>query len=1196
VKLHALRHLILVFISLVLAACGGGGGGGSSGSGGATAPSVSISGVSPTTPVAAQMVAFTATGSGTGLSYAWNFADGSATGTGASVNHAFASPGSFDVVVTATDTGGATATATAHVVVSATPVAASISSFTPATPLAGQAVTLVGTGGGQGALSYSWNYGDGSAAGTGASSTHTYAAAGSYTVVLTVTDSLGHHTSASNGLTVVMAPTAQISSISQASPDVGQTVSFSGTGTGQGALSYAWDFGDGTHASGSTVSHAYTALGSNTVTLTVSDAFGHATPATSTVSVASLAPTAHITPVTSGTAGQSLTFSGSGSGQGSLSYAWNFGDGSAAGSGASTSHSYAHGGSYTVILTVTDAVGGTATASNSIAIVNPAVFGSITGINPVNAVTAQAVSFASSASGGIGAFSYAWNFGDGQSGTGASPSHTYSAHGSYSATLVVSDSLGTASSQATYNVTVNDPPAPSALTIVPGQLTPAINVAVGFTGTASGSNPLSYAWDFGDGSAAGSGLSTTHTYVKAGTYTVTMTVTDPFGQHAQATATLTAAPGMGLLAGVLGGAGNVDGTGVGAAFDGPAAVAVDASGNRYVADTQNSTIRMITPAGVVTTLAGMAGQAGSNDGQGAAARFSNPAGIAVDSSGTIYVADTGNNTIRLITPARLVSTLAGQAGVDGSNDGSGSGAHFSGPLGVAVDGSGLVYVADTGNNTIRTITALGVVNTLAGDVGSAPGYSDDTGTAAQFDTPSGLVVDGSGNVYVADTGNSVIRMIGAGAVVTTFAGTAGSTGSMDGSSGVALFNTPVSIARDSSGNLYVADQLNENIRKLSAAGTVSTLAGNAGSVGFADGSGAAARFGDPSGIAVDSTGTVYVADMSNDSIRQITPAGAVTTLAGSASVLGFTNGTGAAARFNSPYGVAADSAGNVYVADGNAIRKITPAGKVTTFAGAAAAGAVDNTGTAARFNSPYDVAVDKDGNVYVADAGNNTIRKITPAGVVTTLAGTAGVTGSADGSGAAAQFNGPSSIAVDGNGIVYVADEVNSTIRKITPSGDVSTLAGMAGSPGSSDGNGSAARFANPSGVAVDGNGTVYVADAFNDTIRKITPAGAVSTVAGVAGQAGSVDGTGSAARFNDPWSVVVDSSGNLYVADTGNSTLRKITPGGVVTTVVGVAGQIGYQLNAPVTLASPSDLALLPNGNLVLISGLGAILETSGL
>ena len=266
-----------------------------------------------------------------------------------------------------------------------------------------------------------------------------------------------------------------------------------------------------------------------------------------------------------------------------------------------------------------------------------------------------------------------------------------------------------------------------------------------------------------------------------------------------------------------------------------------------------------------------------------------------------------------------------------------------------------------------------------------------------------------------------------------------------------------------------------------------------------------------------------MADYSNSTIRRITPAGDVSTLAGPAGSTGSADGPRAAARFSSPQGVAVDTAGNVYVADtgNNTIRKITPAGIVSTLAGLAGTpGSTDGTGSAARFDGPYGVAADTAGNVYVADISNSTIRKITPAGEVTTLAGLAGSFGSADGTGSAARFDFPASVAVDRAGTVYVADFSSSTIRKITPAGEVSTLAGLANNYGSTDGPGSAARFLGPLGVAVDAAGNVYVADNNNHTIRKITPAGVVSTLAGLAEDPGSTDGAGSAARFSFPQGV----------------------------------------------------------------------------
>jgi hypothetical protein len=644
---------------------------------------------------------------------------------------------------------------------------------------------------------------------------------------------------------------------------------------------------------------------------------------------------------------------------------------------------------------------------------------------------------------------------------------------------------------------------------------------------------------------------------------------------------------LALFAGDMRGVGAVDGTGAAASFSNPQGVATDSAGNVYVADRLNHTIRKITPAGVVTTLAGTAGIRGSADGTGAAARFNFPNGVATDSASNIYVADAGNSTIRKITPAGEVTTLAGTAGVDGSTDGTGAAARFTYPAGIATDSAGNVYVVDTG--TIRKITPAGVVATFAGTAG-VEGSTDGTGAAARFAYPTGVATDSAGNVYVADMHNHTIRKITPAGVVSTLAGKAGVEGSTDGTGAAARFAYPTDVATDSAGNVYVSSA--SAIRKITPAGVVSTLAGTAGIRGSADGTGAAARFRIPRGVAVDSAGNVYVADGLDGTIRKITPAGVVTTLAGTAGVIGSTDGTGAVASFDSPSGVATDSAGNVYVVDwGNStIREITPAGAVSTLAGTAGIrGSTDGTRAAASFNSPRGVATDSARNVYVADTHNHTIRKITPAGVVSTLAGRAGIHGSTDGTGAAARFTYPTGVATDSAGNLYVADWGNSTIRKITPAGVVTTLAGTARVRGSTDGTGTAASFDSPNGIATDSAGNVYVTDALNGTIRKITPAGVVTTLAGTAGIHGSTDGTGAAASFNSLNGVATDSAGNVYVADNFNYTIRKITPAGMVSTVVGVAGQAGFMPGAlpgrlvfpvvGVAVSGPSLYITLRNG-----------------
>jgi len=315
-----------------------------------------------------------------------------------------------------------------------------------------------------------------------------------------------------------------------------------------------------------------------------------------------------------------------------------------------------------------------------------------------------------------------------------------------------------------------------------------------------------------------------------------------------------------------------------ASFNAPTAVAVDALGNIYVADYGNNLIRKISAiTGLVSTFAG-SGNQGALNGTGTLASFNGPSGLAIDATGNLYVADNNNNQIRKITPAGLVSTLAG-ADSAGSVDGNGTAASFFGPEGLAVDVAGNVYVADAGNNLIRKVTPSGQVSTLAGN--DNPGLTDSTFLTSSFNNPSGVTLDASGNIYVADMLNNAIREINiSSGRVTTLAGGNDSTASVDGTGSGASFYFPNSLAANAAGDLYVTEYATNLIREVSPGGVVNTFAGS-GAQGQADSTGVKASFNGPSGVAVDAAGNIYVADTYNNLIRKITPAGVVSTIAGS---------------------------------------------------------------------------------------------------------------------------------------------------------------------------------------------------------------------------------------------------------------------------------------------------------------------------
>jgi sugar lactone lactonase YvrE len=827
-----------------------------------------------------------------------------------------------------------------------------------------------------------------------------------------------------------------------------------------------------------------------------------------------------------------------------------------------------------------------------------------TAVNP-----GQTATFSVTAT-GAGTLTYQWEVGGAviagaTSATYMTPAVTAQNNGAVYSVIVTNSGGNTASGNAI--LTVNTPPAisgqPSPLTVNAGQ-------TATFSVTASGTGNLTYQWKRNASAITGASSSsyTTPATTSANngdSYSVD--VTNGAGTTTSTSASLRVT-GLSLVAGQVGGPGYVDGPVAQARFEFPNAVATDSHGNVFVAD--NMAIREITPSGTVSTIAGSPTLSGAVDASGAAARFSTPLGITVDAAGNIYIADTGNSTIRVISSMGAVSTLAGKAGNKGSVDGAAANARFSSPIGIAYDNnSSTVYVSDTDSCAIRTIQA-GTVTTIAGPAGGAIDGSrctpvDGAATGAGFAYPTSLqwepavATPPSGAVLlVADLGAVRAVIPGPDFVVTVAGNVSENLGVTNGPALTATFDYVNSIASDTAGDLYIADLANNDIRVINGnPAIVSTIAGTSSITGSANGTGAAAAFNAPYSVATDPAGNVFVADNGNSQIRKITPGGVVTTYAGGATNYGHADGAGSAASFSGPRGIVKDGTGNLYVADDNnhTIRKITPAGVVTTLAGMPGqAGEVDGSGSTARFNAPHGLAIDAAGNLYVADYLGGTIRVVSPTGVVTTLAGSASTYGEADGVGTAALFAQPIGIAVDTLGNVYVTDNSGDTVRKITPvpAAVVSTIGGTGFKAGSIDGVGAAALFDGPIGIAVDSKGNVFVGDSGNATLRVITPGGNVTTIAGTAKTVGWADGTGAAAEFADLFGLALDSAGNVYVADRENAAIRKVVvnsalTSGTVTTVVGAPssatrgitlGALPGQLNLPwgVAMLSTSPTTLV--------------------
>jgi len=628
-----------------------------------------------------------------------------------------------------------------------------------------------------------------------------------------------------------------------------------------------------------------------------------------------------------------------------------------------------------------------------------------------------------------------------------------------------------------------------------------------------------------------------------------------------------------LLAGQPGGRGWVDGMLVAAHFQEPWEVASDGANTLYVAD--SNVVRAIDRAtGMVTTLAGSYGHPGNSDGVGTQATFSLPSGLAF-AGGVLYLSDTENDIIRQVVVASgAVTTIAGTPGQRGTTDGTAAGALFGEPEGIALDGTGNLYISDTDNNTIRVLDLnTGMVSTLAGGGPNVSALTDGVGTAAAFYKPKAMRIDAAGNLYVADSFNTAVRKVVPGtSTVST----------------VATFpSVPQGLAVDGNGLLVSLQGVggDNRIVRVSSDGTISTVAGSSTAAGFVDGVGADARLNSPAGMYDDGSGNVYVADAGNFALRKVAVASAtVTTYAGAIS-LGSSDGTGSQARFSAPQGLAVDDT-TVYVADtGNdTIRTIELAtGKVTTLAGAAAqTGHVDGPLASARFDAPLGLALDTGAHMlYVAETLNRVVRRIDLGkGLVSTLSYTNGP--GFDG------LDGPSGLALDGSRL-FVADAADDDVVEIDlQSGQISLLAGQFGTPGTGDGTGASAAFYTPTGLASDGLGNLYVADNQASTVRKIALASAtVSTIAGMPNMAGYADGVGAAASLAQPYAATANDLGDLFVADTNNNVVRHVElSSDAVTTVIGSHAVPGVSLGPlPAQLTLPSVVALTPAGSLLVVS-----------
>jgi uncharacterized protein (TIGR03437 family) len=645
-------------------------------------------------------------------------------------------------------------------------------------------------------------------------------------------------------------------------------------------------------------------------------------------------------------------------------------------------------------------------------------------------------------------------------------------------------------------------------------------------------------------------------------------------------------------------------------------VIIDSSGNIFAADYSNNIVVKITPSGTLTVVAGN-GCATNCPALGdfgpATSASLTPVGVAEDAAGNLYIADWQNDRIRKVTPAGIISTFAGNGQIGNYNTPSGQWVEGNGlpassgnlyyPSSVVMDGMGNTYIVDTYHCQIRIVTSLGTIG-VAVNLRGLCGYGGDGVQAlgAALNYPRGIAIDTAGNLYIADTLDNRVRKVTPAGIISTVAGSG--TGGYSGDGGPATSATldqPISVAVNSSGTLYIVDQLNKVVRKVGPDGTISTFAGG-GAAFPGDGGPATSAMLSPEGVAVDSSGNVFIGEMAGR-LRKVSPAGILSTVAGSGGYrFAGDGGPATSASLNGTWGVAVDGAGDLYISDqtNQRVRKVNSSGIINTVAGNGGTGFSGDgaAATSAEINTPYGIGADTTGNLFIADNGNQRIRRVAANGTISTVAGNGTKGFSGDGGPAAsASLNSPRSVVADSSGSFYFADDLNGRVRKVTPDGVIQTVAGGGtNSPG--DGGPATSASLGPYGVALDAAGNLYIADAGLASVRKVTPAGIISTVAGNSCRSSCALGDGGPAlsgSLNVPQALAVDASGNIYIADSQNNRVRKVIPGGTINTVAGngqfgTSGDGGLATNA--SLGTPLGVAVDSGGNLYIAQYQGTVVR----
>jgi trimeric autotransporter adhesin len=628
----------------------------------------------------------------------------------------------------------------------------------------------------------------------------------------------------------------------------------------------------------------------------------------------------------------------------------------------------------------------------------------------------------------------------------------------------------------------------------------------------------------------------------------------------------------------------------------PNSIAINSSGELYISDSNNNRIRKVSTEGIITTIAGNGtADFGGDGGQATAASLNRCGDIILDGAGNLIISDRGNHRIRKISTTGIINTIAG-TGVSGfiGNNGDALLAQLNSPSGLALDAEGNLYISDTRNHRIRKINTNGIISSIAG-LGFDSGLTGNGGlaTSASVPNPGGLTINSIGEIYFTDS-NRRVRKISTDGIISIAAGGSSEFPLGDGgpATGAALYS-PSDVIVDEAGNLLiamgnniVADGAYNRIRIVNTStGIINTMAGGANRFSGDGGPATLSMLNSPNEITTDEAGNIYFADRNNHRVRKIAADGTISTIAGTGffefpavTLYNGDNQPATSANLFYPTGVAFH-AGNLFIADQNnhRIRKVDANGMITTVAGNGTAGFGGDGGAAieANLNFPHGVAVDAAGNLYITDRGNNRIRKVTTGGIISNIAFNSG-------------FNSPRGITVDVNGNIYIADSGNNSIRKIENGGYASYVVsnGLSG----------------PYSVAVNSTGVLHISDTGNHRIKRLESDGTLTTIAGSSDgfiNSGFKGDGGSAtdAFLNTPYGIAISGSGDIYIADSFNNRIRKLAlPKPTITLGTSPAicpGATSFQIPFTATTNSPTKYTVTGTG--VAANQTGTLSGTSG-